>query len=84
MEVKNDEKKFKGKTTDDTLKNFFKIICSIYNIPLKQRYNNLLDDKTLCQFLDTVNFDMLDDELIVLNQLATIKRLANRKAFSVT
>lgn len=43
-----------------------------------------MDDQVLIQFLDTINFDVLDDDLILLNQMATIKRLSNRKAFSLT
>lgn len=84
MPVKNDVRYLSGEATDDIVKNLFKILCGIMNMPLKQRYNNQLDDNVLIQFLDTINFDVLDDDLILLNQLATIKRLANRKAFSLT
>lgn len=72
-----------GENTDDVVKNLFKILCGIMNMPLKQRGLNPLEDQVLIQFLDTINFDVLDDDLIMLNQLATMKRLANRKAFSL-
>ena len=84
MPVKNDVQYLSGQATDDVVKNLFKILCGIMNMPLKQRGQNQLDDVTLIQFLDTINFDVLDDDLILLNQLATMKRLANRKAFSLT
>ena len=84
MPIKNDCKYLSGEATDDVVKNLFKILCGIMNMPLKQRGLNQLDDQVLIQFLDTINFDVLDDDLILLNQLATLKRLANRKAFSLT
>ena len=43
-----------------------------------------MDDKILKSYLDAINHNILDDDLILLNQLATIKSLANRKAFSVS
>ena len=54
------------------------------NMRLKQRARSPLDDQTLVSFLDAINFDILDDDLILLNQMATIKRLANRTAFSIS
>ena len=54
------------------------------NMPLKQRGTNPIDDKVLNTYLDSINPDLLDDDIVLLNQLATIKSLANRKAFSVS
>lgn len=68
---------------DGADKNLFKIICSIENMPLKQRNQNPLYDDTLMKMLDTIDFDVFDDDLIVLNQLAVITRLANRNPFSL-
>lgn len=42
-----------------------------------------MDDKILQTYLDAINLDILDEDIILLNQLATIKSLANRKAFSI-
>ena len=42
-----------------------------------------MEDKILNTYLDAINNDILDDDIILLNQLATIKSLANRKAFSI-
>lgn len=67
MPVKNDVKYLKGEATDDVVKNLFKVLCGILNLSLKQRGQNQLDDKILIQFLDTINFDVLDDDLILLN-----------------
>lgn len=66
------------------VKNLFKVLCGIMNYRLKQRDINKLDDKILKPFMDAINFDIQDDDLIILNQLATIKRLVNRKAFSLS
>lgn len=43
-----------------------------------------MDEKILKSYLDAINHNILDDDLILLNQLATIKSLANRKAFSIS
>jgi hypothetical protein len=69
---------------DETVKNLFKVLCGVLNMPLKQRGANPVDDKVLSTYLDSINPDVLDDDIVLLNQLATIKSLANRKAFSVT
>ena len=52
-------------------------------MPLKQRNQNPLNDETLMKMIDTVCFEVQDDDLIILNQLAVITRLANRKPFSL-
>ena len=70
--------------SDDVVKNLFKILCGVMNMRLKQRAVNPLDDQTLASFLDAINFDILDDDLVLLTQMATMKRLANRKAFSIS
>lgn len=81
-----DEEEIIGKRVagDDTVKNLFKVLCGVMNMPLKQRGTNPIDDKVLNTYLDSINPDVLDDDIVLLNQLATIKSLANRKAFSVT
>ncbi len=43
-----------------------------------------MDNEVLYSFLDTINHDILDDELILQNQLACIKRLINGSAFSIS
>lgn len=53
-------------------------------MPLKQRGVNPIDDKVLTSYLDSINPELLDDDIVLLNQLATIKSLANRKSFSVS
>lgn len=44
---------------------------------------NHLQDELIQNYLDSINFEVQDRDLIVLNQLATIKRLINRKSFSL-
>ena len=73
-----------GKPVDDIVKNIFRILCEIMNTPLKTRGTNPVKDDILYEALDTINFSLLDNDLIVLNQLATLKGLANRISFSLT
>ena len=49
------------------IKNLFKIICAIFNIKLKQSGLNQLSNEFLQSFLDTINFNILDDDLILMN-----------------
>jgi len=74
----------KGKPIDDIVKNFFRILCEIMNMPLNlSRGLNPIKDDLLYESLDTINFSLLDNDLIVLNQLATLKGLCNRSIFSL-
>ena len=69
---------------DDVSKNLFKIICAILNLQVNQRGHNYLDDKLLYTYLDAINFNRDDQELVLIDQLATIKSLINRKTYSLT
>lgn len=51
---------------------------------INQKGNNYLDDKLLITYLDTINFHRDDPDLVLIDQLATIKSLVNRKSFSMT
>jgi hypothetical protein len=42
-----------------------------------------MEDKLINTYLDAINMDISDDDIVLMNQLATIKSLANRKAFSI-
>jgi hypothetical protein len=42
-----------------------------------------MDDKVLNTYLDAINLDIADEDIVLMNQLATIRGLANRKAFSI-
>ena len=54
------------------------------NMPLKQRGMNPIENKVLSSYLDSINPEVLDDDIVLLNQLASIKSLANRRAFSLS
>lgn len=43
-----------------------------------------MEDKLLISYLDAINFNIHDNDLILLNQMATIKSLVNRKSFSIS
>ena len=44
----------------------------------------MIETAILKQHLDSINFNVYDNDLILLNQMAAIKGLANRKAFSLS
>ena len=43
-----------------------------------------MSDETLNQYLDSINFEVNDNDLIISNQIAVIKLLCNRSAFSLS
>ena len=69
---------------DDIVKNLFRILCEIIKMPLQSRGLTPIKTDILYESLDTVNFTLLDNDLIVLNQMATLKGLCNRCAFTLT
>jgi len=81
--IQSDLESFKTEQ-DDVTKNLFKICCAIVNLQVNQRGQNFLDDKLLYTYLDAINFNRDDEELIYIDQLACIKSLINRKAYSLT
>ena len=66
------------------IKNLFKLICAILNIRLKQSGLNELQSDHLLGVLDTINFNILDHDLILLNQMAVIKSLIIGNAFCIS
>jgi len=54
-------------SNDDVIKNLFKILCGVNNMRLQQRGMNPIDDKILNTYLDAINNDILDDDIILLN-----------------
>lgn len=81
--VKNEIRYYTGEPSEDVVKNLFKILCGVMNMRLSQRGINPLDEKILTSYMDAINFNIQDNDLIVLNQMASIKSLTNRKAFSI-
>lgn len=74
----------RGEDADDFVKNLFKMLCGIEDMRLKQRGHNAMPDGFLRQYLNGINLNMMDNDLILLNQLATLKNVSNRKAFSLS
>lgn len=81
--VKSDLEQFRG-DQDDIVKNLFKVCCAVLNMSVNQRGSNYLDEKLLVTYLDGINYHRDDPELVLIDQLATIKSLINRKAYSLT
>jgi hypothetical protein len=68
----------------DISKNLFKVLCAILGLHINTKGQNYLDDKLLVTYLDTINFHRDDPDLVLIDQLATIKSLVNRKSFTMT
>lgn len=68
----------------DISKNLFKVLCAMLGLYINQRGTNYMDDKLLVTYLDTINFHRDDPDLVLIDQLATIKSLVNRKSFALT
>lgn len=68
----------------DISKNLFKVLCAILGLHINQVASAYLDDKLLNTYLDTINFHRDDPDLVLIDQLATIKSLVNRKSFTMT
>lgn len=81
--VKSDLEQFKG-DHDDISKNLFKITCAILNLSVNQRGHNFLEENLLNTYLDSINHSRDDHDLILINQLATIKNLINRPTYSLS
>lgn len=81
--VKSDLEQFRG-DQEDIVKNLFKICCAILNMSVGQRSSNTLDNKLLQTYLDGINYHRDDPELVLIDQLATIKSLINRKSYGLT
>ena len=58
-------KKNSSQSPDDVIKNLFKICCGIMNMRIKQRGINQMDDRILKSFLDAINFDIQDNDLLI-------------------
>jgi len=54
-------------SSEDLTKNLFKVFCGIFNLRLRQRGINQLEDKLLQKYLDSVNFQLDDNDIILLN-----------------
>lgn len=69
---------------DDVTKNLFKVCCAILNMQVNQRGSPILDESLLKTYLEGINFHRDDPELVLIDQLATVKSLINRKAYTLT
>ena len=83
IRVESDLEKFNG-CLDVISKNLFKIICVILSLPFNQQGHALLEDDILNTYLDSINHYRDDHDVILINQLATIKNLINRPSYTLT
>merc|ERR1712046_136763 len=69
---------------DDIQKNLFKVVCAILNLQVNQRDYNYMEPYTLNTYLDAIKHVRDDQDLVLINQLATIKNLINRPVYSLS
>lgn len=81
--VKSDLEQYRS-DSDDIVKNLFKVCCAILNLRSAPSGVAYLDEKLLQTYLDGINFHRDDPELVLIDQLATIKSLINRRAYNLT
>lgn len=70
--------------SEDIQQNLFKVCCAILNHKVQQRGHNFLDDKLLYTYLDGVNLEKIDKDVLMIDQVSAIKSIINRKCFSLT
>lgn len=81
--VKSDLEQYRS-DSDDIVKNLFKVCCAILNLRSAPSGVGYLDEKLLQTYLDGINFHRDDPELVLIDQLATIKSLINRRAYNLS
>ena len=69
---------------DDIQRNLFQVCCAISGLQTSQKTQNLLDDKLLLCYLDSINFHRDDQDLVLIDQLSVVKSIINRKQFALT
>lgn len=67
LPLRTEVQHFDEHAKEDVLKNLFKILCGVMNMGLKQRGINMIDTPILKQYLDSINFNIQDNDLILLN-----------------
>ena len=83
MLVKSDLEQYRS-DSEDIVKNLFKVCCAILNLRSAPSGVSYLDEKLLQTYLEGINFHRDDPELVLIDQLATIKSLINRRAYNLT
>lgn len=81
--IQSDLEQFRGES-EDIQKNLFMVTCAILNLQVNQKGQNFLEDSLLNTYLDSINHARDDLDLILINQLATIKNLIIRPTYSLT
>ena len=71
-----------NKNGQDICTNLFVLLCTIQNYEVPLEYNlPVLDEKLLVSYINNINFDRDDADLIVIDQVISIRSIINRPAF---
>jgi len=77
----NEHTKMLVPETDDSMKNLLKVCCSIMNLRPIQRGQNQLDPKLLNNYMQKIDLNVSDKDVLVLEQFSILKSLINRHSF---
>ena len=77
----NEHTKMLVPETDDSMKNLLKVCCSIMNLRPIQRGQNQMDPKLLNNYMQKIDLNASDKDVLVLEQFSIIKSLINRHSF---
>lgn len=69
--------------TDEITQNLFKVLCAIMNLKPANRAYQQLDQNLLNSYLSYIDLNKDDQDILILEQLATIKSLINRQPYSL-
>jgi hypothetical protein len=69
--------------TEEITQNLFKLLCSIMNLKPANRAANQLDKNLLGSYLGYIDLNKEDQDILILEQLATVKSLINRQPYSL-
>ena len=69
----NEHTKMPVPETDDSMKNLLKVCCSIMNLRPIQRGQNQMDPKLLHNYMQKIDLNASDKDVLVLEQFSIIK-----------
>jgi len=78
--IKSDN--IENQNSQDTCTNLFLLLCAVQNYEVPHEYDlPVFDEKLLVSCINNINFDRDDADLIVIDQVISIRSIINRPAF---
>ena len=68
--------------TDEITQNLFRVLCAIMNLKAANKAYQQLDQNLVNSYLGYIDLNKADQDILLLEPLATIKSLINRQPFS--